>query len=125
MERTERATRAGFLIAVAVTAVVTGAVGYTVGTNTGRVTVPRNVLAQSGDDVVSSEAEGWWYGIPIDVRWQDAAGTWHDHGRPSCLPKQTQAPVTFGSVETALPGPGGRASGKRTPYAALPSSRER
>ena len=106
MERTTRATRAGLLIALVVAALVAGGVGYAMGTNTGRVAVHRNVLAQSGDDQVSAQAEGWGYSIPLDVQWQDAGGTWHERGRPSCLPNRTQVLVTFGSTEIALPGPG-------------------
>jgi len=106
MESTRRATRAGVVIAVVVAALVAGGVGYATGTNTERVAVHRNVLAQSGDDQVSARAEGWSYNIPLDVQWQDAGGTWHERGRPSCLPNRTQVPVTFGSTEMALPGPG-------------------
>ena len=106
MERTRRATRAGVLITLVVAAFVAGGVGYALGMNTGRVAVHRNVLAQSGDDQVSAQADGWWYSISLDVQWQDAGGTWHERGRPSCLPNRTQVPVTFGSTEIALPGPG-------------------
>lgn len=100
------AAKAGFLLAFVIAAIVAGSVGYAMGTNAGHVAVHRNVLAQAGDDEVSAEAGGWWYSIPLDIRWQDAAGMWHERGRPSCLPNRTQVPVTFGSVETDLPGPG-------------------
>ena len=43
----------------------------------------RCVSAQS----VSCElSDGWTVAVPSDVSWADPAGTWHDSGRPDCLP---------------------------------------
>ncbi|HEV2122473.1 MAG TPA: hypothetical protein VGW38_06835 [Chloroflexota bacterium] len=42
--------------------------------------------AYSTKSQIGLEAEGWSYNIPLDVQWRDAAGTWHEGGRPECLP---------------------------------------
>ena len=61
-------------------------------------------MALSAEGIISVEADGWLYGIPLDVRWQDEMGRWHDHGRPECLPPVgigELGPVRFGTVTVA------------------------
>jgi len=97
----------GALVGLAAIALSAGLVGYLAGSSRPSMAV-HTAIAQSGDDVISAEADGWVYGIPIDVRWQDAAGSWHEHGRPACIPPRTQTMVTFGSIEARVNGVGWR-----------------
>jgi hypothetical protein len=30
--------------------------------------------------------KGWSYDVPLDVQWRDATGSWHENGRPDCIP---------------------------------------
>ena len=55
------------------------------------------VMAISASGAISAEAEGWTYNIPLDVRWQDSRGSFHDSGRPECLPPSGKAegPIRF------------------------------
>jgi hypothetical protein len=60
----------------------------------------------SAEGTISIEADGWTYGVPLDgVRWLDATNTWHEDGRPDCLPATgTTLPVTFAAVEVSVDG---------------------
>ncbi|HSF27259.1 MAG TPA: hypothetical protein VLC50_07050 [Actinomycetes bacterium] len=61
-------------------------------------------MALSMEAGISVEADGRLYAIPVDVRWQDERGLWHDHGRPECLPPVgigELGPVRFGTVTVA------------------------
>jgi hypothetical protein len=64
------------------------------------------ILTGMGDAVVDSitvEAGGWTYAIPTQVRWVDAAGTWHD-GRPACLEPGMLSNIRFATVEVTIEG---------------------
>lgn len=92
------------------TLLITGAalaVGVLLVVVTARALGPRSWVlegtASSGENSISVEAEGWTYAIPTDVSWQGSDGTWHEKGRPACLPpsEDPQGPVRFGAVEVA------------------------
>jgi len=38
------------------------------------------------DTQIGLEGDDWTYHVPLDVRWTDREGTWHEGGRPACLP---------------------------------------
>jgi ribose 1,5-bisphosphokinase PhnN len=67
-------------------------------------------VPSSAEGAISIEADGWTYGVPLDgVRWIDETNTWHQDGRPDCLPAAgTTLPVTFGAVEVTVEGVGWR-----------------
>lgn len=62
--------------------------------------------AHSAEGAISIETDDWTYGVPLDgVSWTDAGGSWHDDGRPECLPPSQQPiPVTFAAVEVTVEG---------------------
>lgn len=63
-------------------------------------------VPSSAEGAISVDADGWTYGIPLDgVQWIDSRNSWHDRGRPECLPPTgTTRPVTFGAVEATVQG---------------------
>lgn len=64
------------------------------------------ILTGLGDAAVDSiivEAGGWTYAVPTQVRWVDAAGTWHD-GRPACLEAGMVSQIRFATVEVTIDG---------------------
>ncbi len=59
-------------------------------------------MAQSAEGAISVESDGWWYGIPFDVAWTDRQNSFHERGRPVCLPPSVAPiPVTFTAVEVS------------------------
>src|SRR4051794_1158087 len=56
--------------------------------------------AVSASGGISAEAGGWSYSIPTDVAWLDARGSFHDSGRPECLPPtgKEEGPVRLKAV---------------------------
>jgi hypothetical protein len=108
MERNDR--RAPFvLVAVAVAVLVAGA-AWLLGGATHQTVSIHTAVPSSAEGAISIEADGWTYGVPLDgVRWIDASNTWHEDGRPDCLPSTgTTLPVTFGAVEVTVEGVGWR-----------------
>ena len=66
-------------------------------------------LAHSAEGAISAEADGWTYGIPLDVAWTDQTGSWHDRGRPACLPPSSaDIPISFQAVGATAGGVGWR-----------------
>lgn len=64
----------------------------------------------SRQDAISIKADGWWYEVPSSVRWQSADGTWHEDGRPACLPPTGKVgPVRLGEVPVTQGSTGWRA----------------
>src|SRR3989442_14287335 len=63
-------------------------------------------MVYSAGTISSEPIDGWTYGIPVDVAWTDVNGSWHDHGRPDCLPASAGqvGPITFTSVDAAVGG---------------------
>jgi hypothetical protein len=83
-----------------------------VGAIAGRVTAVtmHQAVPMSAPEAISIEADGWTYGVPTDVAWVDNDGSFHDHGRPDCLPAEgTTQSVRFASVDVNLDGAGWRA----------------
>lgn len=62
--------------------------------------------AHSAEGAITLEADGWSYGVPVGgVAWIDAFGSWHEDGRPDCLPPTgTTEAVTFAAVEVTIDG---------------------
>ena len=55
--------------------------------------------AYASSEQIGATADGWSYAIPLDVRWMDSEGAWHDGDRPACLPAARQRmPVRFAWV---------------------------
>ena len=84
-----------------------GAGGYAIGASRPTTTIHRSMVYSMG--TISSEPiDGWTYGIPTDVAWVDARGSFHGNGRPDCLPQSGLiGPITFASVEVTVPGSAG------------------
>lgn len=63
-------------------------------------------VAHSAEGAISIEAGDWTYGVPLDgVQWTDTNGTWHEDGRPECLPPvEGTVPVRFAAVEVTVDG---------------------
>lgn len=83
-------------------ALVFGA-GYLIGTVRSGVSI-HSGMASSAEGAIGIEADGWTYGIPLDVRWEDRTGTFHYGGRPACLPPSDEpvGPITFAAVEVSV-----------------------
>ena len=61
----------------------------------------------SAEGAISIEANGWTYGVPMDVAWTDETGLFHERYRPSCLPASGAiVSVTFMAVAAELGGVG-------------------
>jgi len=104
LARTQQAIAAGGWRGALVLLVLLGLAFY-VGTLATQVSVHTGT-AHSAEGAISIEADGWMYGVPLDgVTWLDGSNTWHDSGRPSCLPPGgTTDPVRFGAVTVTLEG---------------------
>jgi hypothetical protein len=64
-------------------------------------------VPSSAEGAVSIEADGWTYGLdaPDGVAWTDAHGSFHEGGRPDCLPATgTTEVVRFAAVEVTIEG---------------------
>jgi len=63
-------------------------------------------MVQSAEGAMSADDGDWTYGIPLDVAWRDGRGTYHDSGRPECLPPsgQEQGPVQLTAVPVDVGG---------------------
>ena len=93
-----RRVAVGLAVVVVLIAVLALARGPAVSVHTG--------IATSAEGAISIEADGWTYGVSLDgVSWVDAQNTWHDSGRPDCLPATgATGPITFGAVEVTVEG---------------------
>jgi hypothetical protein len=82
-----------------------GVAGFAIGANKPSTTM-RTALIYSSGSISSMPIDGWTYGIPLDVAWTDASGSYHDHGRPDCLPPAIGliGPITFATVEASAGG---------------------
>ena len=79
---------------------IAAAAGYLIGARRDTVSV-RSAMVYSAGSISTAPVEGWTYGIPLDVPWTDASGSFHQNGRPDCLPPGTAliGPITFGTVD--------------------------
>lgn len=62
--------------------------------------------AHSADNAISIFTDDWTYSVPLEgVTWVDTNNTWHEQGRPECLPPSTETiPVTFATVQVTIEG---------------------
>lgn len=93
-------------VAIAVAVLVGAMVGsFLVGTTRPAVSI-HSAVPSSAEGAISIEADGWTYSVPLDgVEWIDSTNSWHDSGRPECVPSTgTSRPVTFGAVEVTVQG---------------------
>ena len=91
--------------------VVSLVIALGVGAIAGRVTAVtmHQAVPMSAPGAISIEADGWTYGVPMDVAWVDADNSVHMEGRPDCLPPDgTDRPVRFASVDVSIEGLGWR-----------------
>lgn len=99
------------VLAVAVIAVIGG---FLVGASRTGITIHNGAditihtgMAHSAQDQISITGEdGWVYNVPLDVKWTDANGAWHENGRPDCLPPSDTllGPVEFGATQVTVSG---------------------
>ena len=82
-----------------------GIAGYAIGASKSTTTIHRAMVYSVGT-ISSVPIDGWTYGIPLDIAWTDGNGSYHDHGRPDCLPSSIGpiGPITFASVEVSAGG---------------------
>lgn len=73
------------VVAAAAIAVLAALAGYWLGSSRGNAFETVGT-AYSTRGQIGLEADGWSYNVPVDVRWTDANGTWHEGERPKCLP---------------------------------------
>ena len=86
-------------------------IAVAIGVAAGRVSTVtmHQAVPMSAPGAISIEADGWTYGVPMDVAWVDRTGSWHEQGRPECLPPEgTSVPVRFASVDVSIGGAGWR-----------------
>ena len=71
--------------AVAAVLVLGAGLGYVIGRPSGLHTETVRCLSAEGT-IGCTLGDGWDIAIPTDVPWTDSTGSFHDHGRPDCLP---------------------------------------
>jgi len=65
----------------------------------------------SAENTISCELtnEDWTIGVPLDVAWRDSSGSFHEDGRPECLPPTgigLEGPVTVHYRDVRVDGMG-------------------
>jgi hypothetical protein len=90
---------------IGVAALVLFPAGFLIGSARAGVSLHTGV-ASSTEQTIGIETDGWTYGIPLDIRWEDATGTAHFGGRPDCLPPSNTevGPITFAAIEVSIGG---------------------
>jgi len=50
--------------------------------------------------------DGWFDNVPLEVKWSDASGGWHEIGRPDCQPPAhlLLGPVALATTEVTVNG---------------------
>ncbi len=87
------------LMAVGVVLVLAFATGFAAGTWRFGPSV-HSGMAQSAEGAISVESDGWFYGVPMDIAWTDGQNSFHERGRPDCLPPSAgPIPIRFSAVE--------------------------
>ena len=70
---------------LAIALIVVAVAGYLLG-HRARI-VRESVGCLSADKVISCTLDdGWTVSVPLDVAWSDVNDTFHQQGRPTCLP---------------------------------------
>jgi hypothetical protein len=80
--------------------------GYLAGTNRSGVSIHAGTAHSVQAQISITGEDGWVYSVPLDVRWTDASGVWHEGDRPICLPPigDVPAPVTFAATQVTVNG---------------------
>jgi hypothetical protein len=60
--------------------------------------------ADAGEGGLSITTDDHTYGGGFGFAWTDAGGTWHDRGRPDCLPPGASRQVRFAATEVTVEG---------------------
>lgn len=85
-------------MALAMVLIIVGLIGDSIGERRASVHAQTG-SGYSAETKISIKARGWWYAVPTDLHWQSADGTWHEDGRPACLPPTGNVgPIRFGEV---------------------------
>jgi hypothetical protein len=91
---------------LAVVVLVAALAGYLAGSNRSRISIYSGKAYSMQGQIAITAKDGWVYNVPLDVRWTDASGVWHDGDRPVCLPPvgEVPAPVTFAATQVKVNG---------------------
>lgn len=101
-----RGIRTDWLVVAAVAVLGAGLIGFVIGTNQSSVTIRSCRAYVAPAEATATCPDGWSYDIPVDnVAWSDS-NSWHEGGRPSCLPTGPQSVdrITFASVDVTVNG---------------------
>lgn len=60
--------------------------------------------ADAGEGGLSISTGDFTYGGGYGFAWTDEGGTWHDRGRPTCLPTGASRQVRFAATEVTVDG---------------------
>jgi hypothetical protein len=61
--------------------------------------------AYSTPGQIEVSAGGWSYDIPLDLQWEDNNGSFHESGRPACLPPTfSVSRVRFAEIDVKVEG---------------------
>ncbi len=86
--------------------------GYVIGRHLPPTVQQESVRCLSATGTISCDlADGWTVAVPRDVRWTDRLGSFHEGGRPACLPPTgigLEDPVQISWVNAELDGAGWR-----------------
>jgi hypothetical protein len=96
-------------IALLVLAVV-GILGYQAGSSSRIVTEEVGCLSAEGV-IGCTLADGWDVSMTLDISWTDAQGSFHESGRPECLPptgRGLEGPVRISWTDMDVDGTGWR-----------------
>lgn len=96
-----------WLVIVASSCLLAGLLGFLVGVNRSGLTIRSCRAYVAPTQATATCGDGWAYAIPVDgVKWRDASGSWHDAGRPDCLPPGSQevSRITFATVDANVNG---------------------
>jgi hypothetical protein len=94
------------LIGSLAVAILAAAGGYFAGTHRDTVSMHAGKAYSAPFQISITGEDGWVYGVPLDVNWTDASGTWHEGSRPDCLPPagELAGPITFAATQVTVNG---------------------
>lgn len=87
-----------------------GLAGFATGRGSRVVTEEVSCLSMEGQ-IGCTLSDGWDVSVPLDVAWTDAHGTFHEEGRPRCLPptgRGLEGPVRLAWTKVEAQGIGWR-----------------